>query len=86
MTPENNKNTWRLKICAGIRKDNFVGTLEPQYVTVLKKIVKYTMYRGFISFGTHNGQEKVWYEGFVLENCNVEKNNVKRMLYFSQKD
>jgi hypothetical protein len=59
MTPEKNKHTWRLKFCAGIQKDKFVGTLEPEYVTVLKKIVKYTMYRGFISFGTHNGQEKV---------------------------
>ena len=59
MTPEKINIHDVLKFVLLFKKDKFVVTLEPEYVTVLKKIVKYTLYRGFISFGTHNGQEKV---------------------------
>jgi hypothetical protein len=57
--PRNKTPTWSLKIGAGIQKDKFLDISEPEYVTFLKKVVKYTLYRGFFSFGTRDVQEEV---------------------------
>jgi hypothetical protein len=60
-----NKQTGHRKICACIQKDKFLGKQEPEYVTVLKITVEYTMYRASFLSALITDMRKCSKRGYV---------------------